>query len=154
MRLAIKTGASFLVCEAAGEAGSWRIVGAASLSLWDRKPNLWDMLCEGLLEWPFRWGLASLQRALTTDEKLVKADHDEPPAGQLSMVAVCPLAQGGGIGSNLVHALLQKWDSADGRALVLSTQRSRNLPFYERQGAHSSSHPVCADCGKRVHGDC
>lgn len=55
----------------------------------------------------------------------------------LHAVAVAPGFQGKGVGSRLVAATLQECDrllARDSAPVVLSTQRERNLPFYERAG--------------------
>jgi len=52
-------------------------------------------------------------------------------------VAVAPGLQGSGLGSRLIAATLQECErllARDSAPVVLSTQRERNLPFYERAG--------------------
>jgi GNAT superfamily N-acetyltransferase len=55
----------------------------------------------------------------------------------LHAIAVAPAFQGNGIGSRLVAATLLECDrllARDSAPVVLSTQRERNLPFYQRAG--------------------
>ena len=55
----------------------------------------------------------------------------------LHAVAVAPEFQGHGVGSRLVAATLQECErllASDSAPVVLSTQRERNLPFYQRAG--------------------
>ncbi len=55
----------------------------------------------------------------------------------LHAVAVAPEGQGRGIGTTLVAAALREWElrsARDGAPIVVSTQRERNLPLYERAG--------------------
>ncbi len=55
----------------------------------------------------------------------------------LHAVAVAPAFQGNGVGSKLVAATLQECErlvAHDSAPVVLSTQRERNLPLYQRAG--------------------
>ena len=52
----------------------------------------------------------------------------------MSTGAVLPEAQGRGIGSAVMTALLERWDAGGGGPLVLDTQRERNVEFYQRLG--------------------
>ena len=55
----------------------------------------------------------------------------------LHAVAVAPDFQGNGVGSRLLAATLQECErllARDSAPVVLSTQRERNLPFYQRAG--------------------
>ena len=110
------------------------LLGVAAIVPRASKAGLWDMLRVGLLEWPFRFGLPSLVRALSRDSL-----PEDPPGvtryeGLVSSVAVLPEAQGRGIGSAVMRALLERWDAGGGGALVLDTQRERNVEFYQRLG--------------------
>ena len=98
------------------------------------KAGLWDMLRVGLLEWPFRFGVPSLIRALQKDTLPEDAPGAVPFEGLVSTVAVAPEAQGRGVGSAVMRALLRRWDADGGGPLVLDTQRDRNVPFYQRLG--------------------
>jgi len=129
--LALRTGAYFLVSEEGDEA---HLLGAAILLRRDCKPSLLQMFAEGMLEWPFRWGLPSLLRALSLDGKPCAEPASTKPVALLQMVAVQPGRQGAGTGSSLVRALLDHWDAFGGGAVVLDTQLAANLPFYARFG--------------------
>lgn len=134
--LTIKAGATYLVIqEEQHGAEQPRVLAAGALLRISSQPTLWDMVMEGLLEWPFRWGLPSLFRALALDGELLDVPSGGvAPLAQLQMVAVAPGAQGEGVGSELVSALLESWDRRGGGRVVLSTQRARNLAFYQRRG--------------------
>jgi ribosomal protein S18 acetylase RimI-like enzyme len=110
------------------------LLGGAAILPRASKAGLWDMLRVGLLEWPFRFGLPSLLRGLARDTLPPDPPGAVPFEGLVSTVAVSPEAQGRGVGSALLRALLARWDAAGGGALALDTQRERNVPFYERQG--------------------
>ena len=133
-------GGPFLV---ATDGGDGRVLAAAGIVKHSRKAGLAEMLQAGLLEWPFRWGLPSLLRALTLDNGILEgadggghdgADVKGDTEGELSMVAVAPGAQGRGVGSALMKELLARWDAQRGGALTLGTQRRVNVTFYERLG--------------------
>jgi ribosomal protein S18 acetylase RimI-like enzyme len=108
--------------------------GAAIVPRARAKASVFDMIRVGLLEWPFRFGLPSLLRALSRNTLPPDPPGAAPFEGLVSTVAVAPEAQGRGIGSALLRALLARWDAAGGGALALDTQRERNVPFYERHG--------------------
>ena len=118
----------------AADARTGALLGGAAIVPRASKAGLWDMLRVGLLEWPFRFGLPSLVRALQKDALPPDPPGAVPFAGLVSTVAVAPEAQGRGVGSALMRELLQRWDGAGGGALVLDTQRDRNVPFYQRLG--------------------
>jgi GNAT superfamily N-acetyltransferase len=121
-----------------------RVLAAVALVPHAGKAGLLHMLQVGLLEWPFRWGLPSLLRAFALDDahEAAHATHGAdaatpplpPAAAELSMMAVSPEAQGGGLGSRLLRELLARWDDAGGGGVRLGTQREQNLRFYERVG--------------------
>lgn len=145
--LLLRSGAFYRV---AVDVDSGALLGGAAIVLRSRKAGLWDMLQVGLLEWPFRFGLPSLQRALAKD---AHAPDDPPGAapfeGMVSTVAVAPQAQGRGVGSALMRALLSAWDERGGGALALDTQREINTAFYKRLGftvsrqrSHAGAHGV------------
>ena len=122
--LLLRARCPYLVAEEA--AAPHRLVAAGAVVPTAQKPGLLDMLAVGLLEWPFRWGLPSLLRALAW------ADHVPPEAAaSLAMVAVRPDAQGRGAGTALLSELLRR---CGGGPVALSTQRERNLAFYGRAG--------------------
>lgn len=113
---------------------SGALLGGAAIVPRANKAGLWDMLRVGLLEWPFRYGFPSLVRALSRDSLPEDLPGVTPYEGLVSTVAVLPEAQGRGIGSAVMAALLERWDSGGGGALVLDTQRERNVGFYQRLG--------------------
>ena len=143
--LAVASGCLFLLAEEAptGDAPAPPLLAAAALMPLAKKPNLLAMIEAGVLEWPFRWGLPSLLRALALDgaqtgpvgETRGSEEPQLPPVvAELSMVAVRPDAQGRGIGGALLRELLARWDASGGGVVALGTQRARNLPFYARAG--------------------
>lgn len=101
-------------------------VAACGLAL--QKPGHWAMLCNGLLKWPFVWGVSSLIRALSFDSKLSNQCGD----CELVMVAVHPDEQGKGVGTKMVKKLLEDYGS--GLTISLSTQSEANVTFYKRFG--------------------
>ena len=142
--LVIRSGAQYL-CALDG-AGA--LIAAGGLVRRSQQANLWDMICCGLLEWPFRFGLPSLQRLLSMEGALGKEDHSD---GSMVMMAVSPAHQGSGIGSAVLAALLRDWDAAhsalggDGDeqaqradeklgSVALNTQLPGAVRFYERHG--------------------
>ena len=148
--LVLRSGAQYLCAvDSAGVP-----VAAGGLVRRSQQASLWDMVCVGLLEWPFRFGLPSLQRLLSMDDALGK---DTDSDGTMVMVAVSPAHQGRGIGSALLTALLRGWDAAPhcshgGRSALgetppqqtdephyrgsisLNTQLPGAVRFYERHG--------------------
>ena len=143
--LAVGSGCLFLLAEEAptGDAPAPPLLAAAALMPLAKKPNFLAMIEAGVLEWPFRWGLPSLLRALALDgaqtgpvgETRGSEEPQLPPVvAELSMVAVRPDAQGRGIGGALLRELLARWDASGGGVVALGTQRARNLPFYARAG--------------------
>lgn len=98
------------------------------------KAGLWEQIRVGLLEWPFRFGLPSLLRALARDKPPPDPPDAAPFEGLVSNVSVLPEAQGTGIGSQVMRALLHRWDAEGGGPLALDTQRERNVAFYQRLG--------------------
>ena len=113
---------------------SGALLGGAAIVRRAQKAGLLDMLRVGLLEWPFRFGLPSLLRALARDTLPPDPPGAAPFEGLVSTVAVSPDAQGRGVGSALLRALLARWDAEGGGPLALDTQRDINVPFYERLG--------------------
>ena len=146
--LAVGSGCLFLLAEEAptgdaAVAAAPALLAAAALMPLSKKPDFLDMLAAGVLEWPFRWGLPSLLRALALDDAQTRpvgeargaAEPERMPVvAELSMVAVRPDAQGRGIGGALLRELLARWDACGGGVVALGTQRARNLPFYARAG--------------------
>ena len=132
-RIALLFASRALYVVAADERTGALLAGAAIVPR-GSKAGLWDMLRVGLLEWPFRFGLPSLVRALQKDSLPEDPPGAVPFEGLVSTVAVSPEAQGRGVGSAVMRELLRRWDAAGGGALVLDTQRDRNVPFYGRLG--------------------
>lgn len=133
VRLLLRAGCPFLLTEGGGDGAP---VAAAALVPRARKLGALDMLAAGVLEWPLRWGVPSLVRALASEGRL-RAPGDGSAAGELAMVAVRPGHQGCGEGGRLVRELLRRWDGGaggGGGVVALSTQRAANVPFYERAG--------------------
>jgi ribosomal protein S18 acetylase RimI-like enzyme len=141
VRLVLGAGGPYLICVQEDE-GAGTVLAAGGIVPHARKAGAWAMLREGILAWPFLWGMPSLLRALTINDltpphgvAVAALSPPRPPAvAALFMVAVAPEAQGRGQGSALLAALLAKWDAADGGSLELGTQRAQNLPFYQRAG--------------------
>ena len=132
-RIALLFRSRALYLVAADERTGALLAGAAIVPR-GSKARRWDMLAVGLLEWPFRFGLPSLVRALQKDTLPEDPPGAVPFQGLVSTVAVAPEAQGRGVGSAVMRELLRRWDAAGGGPLVLDTQRDRNVPFYQRLG--------------------
>lgn len=117
-----------------------RIIGAAGIVARSESPTTLDMILAGLLLWPLRWGLSSMQRALSWHMPTVFSMPDGTevrPGAEMSMVAVSPSVQSKGIGSALVRRALDHWDATHppgGGAVALSTQKKDNIRFYNRLG--------------------
>jgi GNAT superfamily N-acetyltransferase len=102
--------------------GNWRISRALELKL---APTILRML-----------GFRRLRRGLRLMHRL-QAEHPEEPHYYLNLVGVEPSLQGGGIGSSLIRAGLDRADAA-GLGAYLETAQPRNVPLYERHGFRTS----------------
>jgi GNAT superfamily N-acetyltransferase len=87
---------------------------------------------------------------LRTFLALTEACH---PTGQehlyLVFLGVLPAAQGRGLGSALLRALLARAD-ADGLPVHLESSSPRNLPLYEQNGFHVTGGPIALPDGPSV----
>lgn len=148
-RMLLKKGCPLLVGCLGGE-----LVAAGGAVPFSCKPGTWDYLMNGIALWPLWWGGASLARGLRMDAGLLSMLGSGPSvAGELSMVAVHPDWQGRGLGSRMLAALLERWDSDHGGGLLLMTQEEYALRLYCRHGFgpldathHDSVHPEGRFC--------
>ncbi|KAL4428475.1 hypothetical protein ABPG75_002564 [Micractinium tetrahymenae] len=99
---------------------SGRLVGAAALSPFSRKPGMLHFLRHGIVLWPLWFGWASFHRVLSIDKKLARL--------------------GRGIGRRLLRALLALWDAEHGGDLVLATQQEHALRLYKAHGFREPQH--------------
>ena len=78
-------------------------------------PGLWQMLRHGLLEMPFRFGLASVRRMLSvmefTDGSLEHLKQQHPKHFLLERMVVLPDCQGQGVGTAALTAALKEADA-------------------------------------------
>lgn len=109
------------------------LVATASLISTDKKPNLWTMLRHGILMWPFVFGVASLQRALSLDG----SESNKFGIAELSMVVVSPTMQGQGVGTELVTRILDEFGKDT--EISLNTQKETNVKFYTKFGFEERS---------------
>ncbi len=110
-------------------------VGGIGCILRERRYSMIDMLAVGLLLWPFRYGFASVFRALDLDKKVEECSLQILPdsEGEIVMVAVNSSRHRQGIGRKLLsHALND--DRIKNLSLTLSTQKLMNISFYENVG--------------------
>jgi GNAT superfamily N-acetyltransferase len=96
-----------------------------------------DMMRVGLLQMPFKFGLAMVSRMETvikvneTEER--KIDSNCGQYAKVQRMVVVPSEQGKGIGSLCLKAAL-KHCVPRGTTIDLTTNEARNVPFYERVG--------------------
>jgi GNAT superfamily N-acetyltransferase len=89
------------------------------------------MIRNGILRWPFRHGWSSFRAAMETEDLL----PHESGTWELSMMAVTPEAQGKGVGTSIVKALIAAVHQVEPNAqLSLNTQREINVKFYSQFG--------------------
>ena len=110
-----------------------QIVGACAIVPKKQKPSMWALLRNGILLWPFKWGFASLRRALTWEGKIGSVGEAE-----IVMVSVKPEFHGRGIGSQIVRKMLADVQEQIGD-ISLHTQSERNVVFYSRLGFETVS---------------
>ena len=113
--------------------GEQVIVATASLVTKKNKPGYYAMFRNGILKWPFIWGMASLKRALS----LNKSQVNRGGGAELALVVVHPDFQGKGVGTRLLRRLLD--DHGKDMDLTLNTQRAINVTFYQRFGFQETS---------------
>lgn len=153
VRMLQNLGASFVVAVD----GNGDIIGSVGMVPPACRPGILDMLMVGLLLWPYIWGIASLQRLLQLDERLVSAavrttsgagaKAPPLPAWEVTMMAIKPGRQGQGLGSKLLTRLLQSTATPGSRRIKLSTQEERNVRFYEKHGFKVESESTVGEAG-------
>jgi ribosomal protein S18 acetylase RimI-like enzyme len=98
-------------------------------------PTLTRLTQIGLRGLPPRLGLAGLRRFLRVSRYTDQAHAQATPGAHwyLWVLGVEPQAQGQGVGSQLLHTLLQQ---AEARRVpcYLETENPRNVPFYQHHG--------------------
>lgn len=77
VRMLLHCGCPLLV---AVDRGSGRLVGAAALSPFSRKPGMWHFVWNGIALWPLWYGWASFSRVLNIDKKLARLATAGNPA--------------------------------------------------------------------------
>ena len=89
----------------------------------------------GMLQLPFRFGLAAFNRLLAYDAMTEKLHHEHAsaPHWYLSVIGVEPERQGQGVGGALMQPILVRAD-AENIACYLETHREPNVRLYERHG--------------------
>lgn len=95
----------------------------------------WGMLRTGMVAAPFVLGLDAFNRlmAFTIHTDTVHRRSATMPHYHLMLLGVRQDAQGKGVGSALLDAMLPRLDT-EGVAAYLETQTERNVAFYERHG--------------------
>ena len=99
------------------------------------KMSTWDMIRAGLLGAAWRFGLASTRRLIATKDYFEASERRVLGAragkvSRLNRLTVLPARQGQGVGSTALAAALRDVDAP----VMLETQDSRNVAFYERLG--------------------
>jgi ribosomal protein S18 acetylase RimI-like enzyme len=128
LQIFLETGATFVTAKNA----SGRLLGVVGMVPPHSTPSLWTQVRHGLLIWPYLWGWASFQAALSVDDFLGKKPAD---AWQIAMMAVDPSMQGRGLGSAIMRRALQAIQASGKVADVfLDTQAPVNVLFYSKLG--------------------
>lgn len=91
--------------------------------------------CWYSLVWSHRVTGSHYKRSAATGNRFEESRAIDPHF-YVTVVAVHPRAQGGGIGSRLMESLIQRSDDEQ-RSIQLHTSNARNHPFYERLGFRS-----------------
>ena len=147
--LLASAGITYLVAKEEGEDALGKVVGGVAYVPTASKPGFLSMMQHGLLLWPFLWGFDSLFRVLEIDAEMGQRSGygGLPPwDASVALMAVLPGAQGRGIGTALMTALLERVDEAHhtntGRTIAvgLDTQKEKNLAFYGRFGFVETRH--------------
>ena len=99
------------------------------------KMGTWDMIRAGLLGAAWKFGLASTRRLIATKDYFEASERRVLGAragkvSRLNRLTVLPARQGQGVGSMALAATLRDVDAP----VMLETQDSRNVAFYERLG--------------------
>ena len=137
-------------CEGEGDEKKNKIlVGAIAYSPVEAAATIWDHLLHGIALWPFQFGFASLQRALSLGDKLdnIVAQKNLQPSAEIHMMAVKPGLQGRRIGTRLISSVLKEVDAKISNfnswrkggaekknVILLQTQLKINVTFYQRFG--------------------
>ncbi len=99
------------------------------------KVTMLRMVQSGLLAAPFKLGLGAFRRFLGVMDLFDRLhERDMPqPHWYLMIAGVDPPRQGQGVGGALIAPILARAD-ADGAQCYLETQKTRNVPFYQKHG--------------------
>lgn len=118
-----------------------RVVGTSTLEPPNGVPgSLPEAIAHWLVPTVRHQGLATFARTFAADREFgerYRALTRGRPYYHLHAVAVSPQLHGKGVGTLLVAEALRAYErrsAADGRPIVVSTQRERNLPLYQRFG--------------------
>jgi GNAT superfamily N-acetyltransferase len=101
----------------------------------DVKVPMSRMLSTGMLWAPFKFGLGSFRRFLKVMDVFEHLHARDMPERHwyLMVLGVDPPRQGQGVGGALIAPILSRAD-ADGMPCYLETQKTRNVPFYQKHG--------------------
>lgn len=93
------------------------------------------MLRAGLLQTPFKFGIGPFNRFLKATSFYEQLHHKYAPEPHwyLMVLGVDPPRQGQGVGGALIAPMLERADAA-GVPCYLETNKTRNVPFYQRHG--------------------
>ncbi len=112
-------------------------------------PTFWRQARAGMLQLPFRFGLAGFRKLVAYDEIAQRLHHDHAPMPHyyLSAIGVSPERQGQGLGSAVMQPMLARADEQKLHCW-LDTHLPENVRLYERHGFHvaqmvePAGHPV------------
>jgi ribosomal protein S18 acetylase RimI-like enzyme len=124
---------SLKVCNAFGEVWLSDDERACALVLFpDKKKTNWRTV---LWDITLALSVIGLSRVVTImkREALIKGNHPKEPFCYLWFIGVDPECHGNGIGSELLKALIERFDQAD-RPIYLETSVETNLPWYKKAG--------------------
>ena len=93
------------------------------------------MAQNGLLMAPFKFGMGAFNRFMNAMNFMEKIHHEKAPERHwyLMILGVDPPRQGQGVGGALIQPILARAD-AEGLPCYLETNKTKNVPFYQRHG--------------------